>query len=72
MNKQPITSLQRNLGDISNALIRGESIILTRNGKDFAKLSPIEERALTPQEQARLELQEIRDKVNAGLREKNG
>lgn len=41
-SRLPITELQRNLGDISLSLIRGEEIIITRNGKDFAKLSPID------------------------------
>jgi len=42
MNKISITELQRNIGDISIRLIKGEEIILTRSGKDFAKLTPVE------------------------------
>lgn len=42
MIRLPVTQLQRNLGDISNTLIRGEEIILTRNNKDFARLVPMQ------------------------------
>jgi antitoxin (DNA-binding transcriptional repressor) of toxin-antitoxin stability system len=42
MNRISITDLQRNPGELSIKLIRGEEIILTRNGKDFARLVPID------------------------------
>jgi prevent-host-death family protein len=42
MRKISITDIQRNIGDLSMALIRGEEIIITRNGKDLAKLVPVE------------------------------
>lgn len=36
-----ITDLQREVGKISILIIRGEDIIITRNGKDFAKIKPV-------------------------------
>jgi antitoxin (DNA-binding transcriptional repressor) of toxin-antitoxin stability system len=38
MKRIGLRELQRNIGQLSIDLIRGEEIILTRNGKDFAKL----------------------------------
>lgn len=40
--KITVTDLQRKPGEIMMRIIRGEEIILTRNGKDFARLVPIE------------------------------
>lgn len=41
-NKITVTDLQRKPGEIMMRIIRGEEIILTRNGHDFARLVPIE------------------------------
>lgn len=40
--KITITDLQRKPGAIAMRIIRGEELILTRNGHDFARLVPIE------------------------------
>lgn len=41
MKRISITSLQRNPGELSTTLIRGEEVVLTRNGKDLAQLIPL-------------------------------
>lgn len=39
--KLSITSLTRNTKALSDAIVRGETITLTRHGKDFATVSPV-------------------------------
>jgi antitoxin (DNA-binding transcriptional repressor) of toxin-antitoxin stability system len=40
MNKVSTTYLQANIGEIVLMLIRGEEVLLTRNGKELGKIIP--------------------------------
>lgn len=36
-----ITDLQRRTGDVTTTIVRGEQIMLTKNGKPFALITPV-------------------------------
>jgi len=39
---------RRRLGDLVSAAERGESVIITRRGREVARIAPLERRPLTP------------------------
>ena len=42
--KLSLTDLQRKKGEITDRLIKGEEIVLTRKNEDFAKIVPIKKK----------------------------